>query len=173
MLQRDRMTARQGRAGRLGAAITRHPREFTAILMAGLATATIFVNALFLQHGPHPAPIFALKPPTPPADHSAPLQPRTVEQRFVPEPVRAPSTVARPAHSDPIADLIAPSKRVVAIQRALSEFGYGQIKPTGVYGPETRAAIEKFESTHHMQVTGQISDRLTRELSSMTGRSLD
>ncbi len=166
------MTARQGRAGRLGAAIARHPREFTAILMAGLATATIFVNALFLQQGPHPAPIFALKPP-PPADHSAPLQPRTVEQRFVPEPVRAPSTVARPAHSDPIADLIAPSKRVVAIQRALSEFGYGQIKPTGVYGPETRAAIEKFESTHHMQVTGQISDRLTRELSSMTGRSLD
>jgi hypothetical protein len=167
------MTARQGRAGRLGAAIARHPREFTAILMAGLATATIFVNALFLQHGPHPAPIFVLKPPTPPADHSAPLQPRTVEQRFVPEPVRAPSTVARPAHSDPIADLIAPSKRVVAIQRALSEFGYGQIKPTGVYGPETRAAIEKFESTHHIQVTGQISDRLTRELSSMTGRSLD
>ena len=56
------MTVRQGRAGRLGAAIARHPREFTAIILAGLATATIFVNALFFQHGPHPAPIFALKP---------------------------------------------------------------------------------------------------------------
>jgi Putative peptidoglycan binding domain len=171
MLRDDRNSARDGRAGRLGATIVRHPREFTAILMAGLATATIFVNALFLQHGPHPAPIFAIKP-APLADQSAPQQPRTVEQRFVPEPVRAPAA-ARPPHNDPIADLIAPTKRMAAVQRALSEFGYGQIKPTGVNGPETRVAIEKFESTHHMPVTGQMSDRLAHELSSMTGRSLD
>src|SRR5207245_1330926 len=39
----------------------------------------------------------------------------------------------------------AASKRVIALQRALADFGYGQIKPTGVVDAETQAAIEKFE----------------------------
>jgi peptidoglycan hydrolase-like protein with peptidoglycan-binding domain len=77
------------------------------------------------------------------------------------------------AHSDPIADLIAPTQRVTAIQRALADFGYGQLKPTGVYDPQTRAAIEKFERDRRLPVTGQISDQLVRELSAMTGRPLD
>ena len=71
------------------------------------------------------------------------------------------------------ADLIAPSKRVLAIQRALSDFGYGQIKPTGQYDPETRAAIEKFERDRKLPVTGQMSDRFVRELAAMTGRPLE
>ena len=32
-------------------------------------------------------------------------------------------------------DRPAPSKRVVAVQRALAEYGYGQIKPTGIVDP--------------------------------------
>ena len=78
-----------------------------------------------------------------------------------------------PTATDPIAKLIAPSKRIVAIQRALADFGYGQIKTTGVYDPETRSAIEKFERDHRLPVTGQISDRLVRELAAMTGRPLE
>src|SRR5262245_33514086 len=77
------------------------------------------------------------------------------------------------AAPDPIAKLIAPSKRITAVQRALADFGYGQIKPTGVFDSDTRAAIEKFERDHRLPVTGQISDRVIRELSSMTGRSLE
>ena len=30
----------------------------------------------------------------------------------------------------------------MAVQRASSSYGYGQINPTGIYDPETRAAIE-------------------------------
>ena len=86
------------------------------------------------------------------------------ERPAAPAPVRA---------NDPIAELIAPSKRVLAIQRALAEFGYGQIAPSGVYDPETRAAIEKFERDHRLPVTGQISERFVRELSAMTGRPLE
>ena len=77
------------------------------------------------------------------------------------------------ARNDPIAELIAPSKRVVAIQRALADFGYGQIKPTGVSDPDTRTAIEKFERDRRLPVTGQISDRFIRELAAMTGRPLE
>jgi peptidoglycan hydrolase-like protein with peptidoglycan-binding domain len=62
---------------------------------------------------------------------------------------------------------------VMAVQRALADFGYGQIKPTGVLDPETRAAVEKFERDHRMPVTGQISDRFVRELAGMTGRPLE
>jgi peptidoglycan hydrolase-like protein with peptidoglycan-binding domain len=80
---------------------------------------------------------------------------------------------AEPVRNDPIAELIAPSKRVLAIQRALSDFGYGQIRPTGQYDPDTRTAIEKFERDHRLPVTGQISDRVVRELASMTGRLLE
>ena len=78
-----------------------------------------------------------------------------------------------PVRNDPIAELIAPTKRVLAIQRALADFGYGQIKPTGVYDAGTQAAIEKFERDRRLPVTGQISDSLVRELAAMTGRPLE
>ena len=61
----------------------------------------------------------------------------------------------------------------MAVQRALADFGYGQIKPTGVFDPDTGAAVEKFERYHRMPVTGQISDRFVRELAAMSGRPLE
>src|SRR5882757_5375125 len=51
-----------GGAGRLAAAIGSHPREFVGGLMATIAVVSISTNALFLQKGPHPAPIFATRP---------------------------------------------------------------------------------------------------------------
>jgi peptidoglycan hydrolase-like protein with peptidoglycan-binding domain len=75
--------------------------------------------------------------------------------------------------SDPIAALLSPNRRIVAVQRALADYGYGQIKPTGTYDPETRTAIERFERERKLPVTGQVSDRLTRELTAMTGRPLE
>ena len=224
------------RAGALAAAIGRHPREFVGILMASAATTVIFVNALFLQKGPHPAPIFAsrplLKQAAPAQPHAQAAQPaaandpaaqkrmqlvsdiqrelsrrgfydgavdglwgaRTdgaardfadaVHLRSKVEPTEgllhaiAGSNVHAAAQApvrgnDPIAELIAPSKRVLAIQRALADFGYGQVAPTGVYDPATHAAIEKFERERKLPVTGQISDRFVRELSGMTGRPLE
>jgi peptidoglycan hydrolase-like protein with peptidoglycan-binding domain len=62
---------------------------------------------------------------------------------------------------------------VIALQRALAEYGYGQIKPSGVIDAETQAAIEKFERERRLPITGQASDRLVRELAAMTGRPLE
>lgn len=132
-------------------AIAQHPREFVGIVLATLATFAIFINALFLQHGPHPAPIFAS--PVPHAKASS-----------------AAADVARA--SDPIAALIAPMQQVAAVQRALADYGYGQIKVTGVAGPETAAAIDKFERDRGLPVTGKVSDRLLRELALVTSRKL-
>ncbi len=80
---------------------------------------------------------------------------------------------AAPRH-DPIADLIAPpTAKVISVQRALVDYGYGQFRPNGQAGPETKEAIERFEKARKMPVTGQITPRLVRELSALTGRPLE
>ena len=95
-------------------------------------------------------------------------------KRSTAKPAKAPSGL-RPAlqqvRLEPNAD--ASSKRVLAVQRALAEFGYGQIKPTGVVDADTRAAIERFERERRLPITGQVSERVTRELASVTGRPLE
>ena len=207
--------------------------------MSTVAIFAIVSNALFLQKGPHPAPIFAARPllqqeaiVSPrisstqshlgsdlaaqarvqlvaniqrelsrksfydgPADgiwgsktdaavrdflqaSGLKVNPEANENllraisNYVAKPV-AGAAAPNPPATDPIAKLIAPSKRIVSIQRALADFGYGQIKATGVYDLETRSAIEKFERDHRLPVTGQISDRFVRELAAMTGRPLE
>jgi len=80
---------------------------------------------------------------------------------------------AAAAPSDPIAALLAPSARIVAVQRALTDFGYGPVKPSGTYDAATRTAIERFEKARHRPQTGQISDQLVRDLSALTGRPIE
>jgi len=65
------------------------------------------------------------------------------------------------------------SRRVAAVQRALTEYGYGQLKPDGVAGSDTQAAIQKFERARKLPVTGQVSDRLMRELAAMIGHPIE
>jgi peptidoglycan hydrolase-like protein with peptidoglycan-binding domain len=78
-----------------------------------------------------------------------------------------------PRPPDPIAEIIAPTKKITAVQRALSDYGYGQIRVTGTLDRETKEAIEQFERARKLPVTGQVSPRLMRELSSLTGRPLE
>jgi peptidoglycan hydrolase-like protein with peptidoglycan-binding domain len=77
------------------------------------------------------------------------------------------------SRKDPIAELLAPNKRLVAIQRALSDFGYGPIQPTGQHDAQTRAAIERFERARKRPVTGHVTEQLVRDLAAMTGRPLE
>jgi hypothetical protein len=58
------------------------------------------------------------------------------------------------------------------VQRALSEFGYGQIRPTGTIDPDTQRAIAEFEHERNLPISGQLSERLIRELSAATRRTL-
>jgi peptidoglycan hydrolase-like protein with peptidoglycan-binding domain len=88
----------------------------------------------------------------------------------VPVPPPRPATAPRPVAAPKPA---APAKRVLAVQRALADYGYGQLTPNGILGSETKNAIERFERERKLPVTGQLSDRLTRELAAVTGRPLD
>jgi peptidoglycan hydrolase-like protein with peptidoglycan-binding domain len=62
---------------------------------------------------------------------------------------------------------------VAAVQRVLTEYGYGQLRATGTSGADTQAAIQKFERDRRLPVTGQVSDRVVRELTAMTGHPID
>src|SRR3954454_20820251 len=84
--------AEPSRAALLGATIARRPREFVCGLMAAIASGWIFTNALFLQTGPHPAPIFAA--PKPPVQTAAPLPPQPPRA----QPVQTERMRAQPAN---------------------------------------------------------------------------
>jgi peptidoglycan hydrolase-like protein with peptidoglycan-binding domain len=88
--------------------------------------------------------------------------------------VPPPATVAYPpAPIAPASAQIIGSRRVAAIQRALTEYGYGQLKPTGTIGADTQAAIQKFERERKMPVTGQVSDHLVHELVAVIGHPIE
>jgi len=73
----------------------------------------------------------------------------------------------------PARSLAQPSHQVLAVQRALSEFGYGQLKPTGIVDAETRAAVQRFERDRKLPVTGEISEVVKRELANLAGHDLN
>ena len=203
------------------------PKDMLAGALAVATIVAILTNALFLQAGRHPSPMFGsvvtLPPPAaavvlprprpvelaarsaePSLFEPKPIEIRSVEPRSA-EPKAAESKAAepRPADhrtSDPIASLVtkstavpvaAPSsnvmrppaaiptyhsagaRRVASVQRALTEYGYGQLKPTGAVGADTQAAIAKFERDRKIPVTGQMSDRLVRELTAVIGHPID
>jgi peptidoglycan hydrolase-like protein with peptidoglycan-binding domain len=77
-----------------------------------------------------------------------------------------------PARDDAI-ERPAPARRVIALQRVLAEYGYGQIKPSGILDTETQAAIQRFERERKLPVTGQPSERVMRELAALTGRPVE
>jgi hypothetical protein len=201
------------------------PKDTVAAAFAFAAICAIIANALFLQAGRHPSPMFgsviaipaaALAPASPlprprpvEADTSAPepklAEPKLAEPKFA-EPKFAEPRPAEPKPADPLTNLVkatsvAPAasstiarppapiplssrnetsanpapgfRRVAAVQRALTEYGYGQLKPTGTVGSETQAAIQKFERERKIPVTGQMSDRLVRELTAVIGRPIE
>jgi Putative peptidoglycan binding domain len=205
------------------------PKDMVAGLLAFAACSAIVANALFLQTGQHPSPMFGtsvhlgasspLPRPRPVEAGAAVSEPRLAEPRLA-EPRLAETRLAEtrlaeprllePRPNDPLANIIkatagsplsptpmvaapqpnvvrppapipAPvqitgSRRVAAVQRALSENGYGQLRATGAtgtIGADTQAAIQKFERERHMVVTGQVSDRLVKELTIVTGHPID
>jgi Putative peptidoglycan binding domain len=171
---------------------TARPVDFVAVVVAAAMSAVVVLNALYLQTGSRSARYFT--PPLAAAPGSAggmassatqitaqvtgTTAPKQAEQIIATHSIANAAVAPQPVaarRDDPIADLIAPqpSPRVTAVQRALSEYGYGQIKLSGVLDEPTMAAIERFEREHKMPVTGHISERLVSQLTVLVGHSLN
>jgi peptidoglycan hydrolase-like protein with peptidoglycan-binding domain len=224
--------------------LLRNPRDSIVAIIATAAVAAIVINGLFLQPGPHPAPIFSVRPspiaageatggitpmlprPRPTgseggtvsartraeitadvqreltrrgyydgpvdgiygaktdaairdfehtADLRASLEPNeALLQAIVRSAAKVPASVRDGGQKeDAISTLLAPSRQIMAVQRALSDYAYGPVKTTGVYDADTRASIERFERDRKLPITGQISERIIRELAALTGRPLE
>ena len=197
------------------------PKDTLAGLVAVAAVSAIVANALFLQTGRHPAPMFGtvinlpapssvplsnpMPRPRPVGADTSPLEPKATEFRVEPKPAEkaaekpAETTASMPRASDPMTNLVkttiatptpsavavarppAPipvqqspaARRLAGVQRALSEYGYGQLKVTGTMSGETQSAIQTFERQRKMPVTGQVSDRLLRELAAAIGHPVE
>ena len=190
------------------------PKDVVAGLIAATAICAILTNALFLQAGRHPSPMFgsvitlpppqaAVTNPLPrprPVVEADPQETRQIEVRGADSrqadsrnadarnadamtnlvvkstsaPATTPANVVRPPAPIPAATAqSAGARRVAAVQRTLTQYGYGQLKPTGAVGSDTQAAIAKFERERKLPVTGQMSDRLVRELSAMVGHPIE
>jgi Putative peptidoglycan binding domain len=216
------------------------PKDMVAGALAVAAVFAIITNALFLQAGRHPSPMFGsvitLPAPAPAVAVASPLpRPRPVELAVRPaepapvepklveaKPIEAKPVEAKnsdPKNSDPMTNLVvkstsavptaassvagpavkltsaasvapsnvmrppapipvsshsdAGSRRTAAVQRALTQYGYGQLKPTGTIGSDTQAALSKFERDRKLPVTGQMSDRVVKELTAMIGHPID
>jgi hypothetical protein len=186
------------------------PKDTLAACAAFAGAVAIMTNAMFLQEGRHPAPMFYTSSPLTAAASGTPSSPTSLPTpTMVPRPrpvdvevkssdlkpadaapvvtkatvsqAVGPSTGSTPSksapqtqvHGDPVGDLIVSTRRIAAVQRVLTEFGYGPLKSTGIAGADTRVGIEKFERERKLPITGQVSDRLAHELSVATGRNID
>ena len=160
----------------LYAKAVRRPADLVALLAAAATSLTIVVNAVFLQSGTHPAPFFANPKPTAIGGSPTPAVPAGLGQWLGTMP--SPQTVGAPQptavrRNDPIAELIGPSPRIAAVQRVLSDYGYGQLSPSGLLDEPTIGAIEKFERERRLPITGRVSDRLIGALGTMVGHPVE
>lgn len=71
----------------------------------------------------------------------------------------------------PPAEVLSP--RVLAVQKALANIGYGPLRIDGRASPATREAIQRFERDRRLPVSGEVSDRLVRELNAVAGTSIE
>jgi hypothetical protein len=185
------------------------PKDMIAGAIAFAAVSAIIANAIFMQAGRHPSPMFGGSGGTPAAasvsanplprprpveadaklleskpPESKPLEIKPVEVKpadpLANQPKASSTSSAGPvmalantSRHDPVGEMISSSRRVASVQRVLTEYGYGQLKPTGTVGSDTQSAIQKFERDRKIPVTGQVSERLVRELTAMTGRPID
>lgn len=174
-----------GTAGRLGRAallmlwaqVVRHPIDSTAAVAAAAASLAIVVNALFLQSRSLPAPVPVAASPQPPIGAKLQKSVQVSAPKAAPGHsvglVRKPASAAAAPRHDAIAKLIGRGAQISAVQRALSDYGYGQLKPSGILDRPTREAIARFEREHNIPVTGTISDRLVNELAVLIGHPLE
>lgn len=156
--------------------------------------APIFAGPVIARPVQQAAPV----PPPVPRPAEAPIQPGALAKLIEATPAPAPASASAPAPtSAPIAAsassvVPAPARpsampkdqigallgtlpdepqdnaRVMAVQKALVKLGY-VVRPDGVMGNGTRQALQMFEQSRKLNVTGELNPRTLRELGAQSG----
>ncbi len=145
-----------------------NPAMSGGLMVMAITAMAIMSNALFLQAGRHPEPLFATRPA------AAPLAPAARRVATVPLPhtreaasaavaaatpkVAAPSAAGAPAPVDDTKLLI------TAVQRELARLGIYTGAIDGLSGPRTKAAISTWQTAAGITVTGDPTPELLAAL---------
>jgi peptidoglycan hydrolase-like protein with peptidoglycan-binding domain len=143
-----------------------NPAMSGGLMVVALTATAIVSNAMFLQSGHHPDPLFSTRPTTvsrqaarpvvaKPAPAPAIAQPAVRQPALVPlpwpSPLRAqlaPAQPPQPSDADTAAQL------TTAIQRELARLGLYSGAIDGATGPRTAAAISAYERAAGLAPTG-------------------
>ncbi len=141
-----------------------NPAMSGGLMVMAITAMAIVSNALFLQAGHHPEPLFATRPltvaPAPARPAVAVPLPHTREQAAaaVTAPPLTKTAVAPPAAAPAPVD----ENKVltIAIQRELARLGIYTGTIDGLYGPRTKAAIATWQTAAGMTATGEPTPEL-------------
>jgi peptidoglycan hydrolase-like protein with peptidoglycan-binding domain len=108
-----------------------------AAIVAAAAGAVVWINALWLQDGRHPAPLFSAASPT--------LQTQSAE--------KAPARINAEA-----------AAKLQELQRGLRDLGFYDGPIDGIDGPQTRMAIATYQKAIGLSGTGRADEGLYRQV---------
>lgn len=165
------------------------PKRAYVLAAVAALLAGIGVNALLLQRGRHPAPLFAkpaapasapsvsAAPPPPPAAPEPPHDTSALPAAPAAEPPArlAPADSGAVRDNDPIGALLRGENQpddgrlVLAAQNALVKLGY-PVKADGAEGAATKQAIRDFERAHGLPQS-DITPRLVKQLNAAAART--
>jgi peptidoglycan hydrolase-like protein with peptidoglycan-binding domain len=161
----DEAILADGFVARLADHIFENPAMSGGLFVMALTAAAIVSNAMMMQNGHHPDPLFMTRPGVV-ARTPVPLPRARVDQPAklavpLPAPRQAPPAAVPPAQ--PVAAV--PDQKLIAdMQRALAGKRLYRGAADGIAGPHTRAAIAAYEKSAGLPVTGTASADLLARL---------
>ena len=163
---RDDRDAGPGVIARLADHALENPASSGGLLLMALTATAIISNAMFLQNGRHPQPLFMTRPAlTADAPHAAaPVPLPRIRAEAPPPPLPRAAPPAPVAAVAPSATPAAGVSLVMDLQRALAKRGLYQGSIDGLAGKRTRAAISAYQLVEGIAVTGEPSTAMLERL---------
>jgi hypothetical protein len=128
--------------------------------------------AALLAASPAATPqVMSVRPPPRQPGHAAPVN-ETAEARAHDAIAQLIGANGAGLAAGAAAPAIEDSRTIAAVQRALVKIGY-VLRADGVMGTSTRQAIAQFERDRHLPVKGELSPRVRRELTVLSGIPID
>ncbi len=157
-----------------------NPAMSGGLAVMAITAMAIMSNAMFLQHGQHPEPLFATR-------HAAVAQTQRTSEPEVPLPrsrsevpaALLPSVAKAEPAPQPQAEVPAPQAAaaqaaaaqaalITSIQRELARLGLYTGAIDGMSGPQTRSAISTWQNAAGIKVTGEPTTQLLAALQKPT-----
>jgi len=145
-------------------------RASHSLIAGGLVAGSVWVNALWMQEGRHPAPLFSSVPVATSA--IAPPQkqpPALITPDAAPLPAQLQAGTLKASEQASVASSVPPAassgkpleaSRLAMLQSALFEMGFYDGPVDGIDGPRTHFAIVTYQKAHGLEATAIADDSL-------------